>query len=564
MAYNPQNPNGSATSANSSPVVIASDQAAIPITDNAGSITVDGTVTANAGTGSFTVAQATAGNLNATVTGSVTVSNFPATQPISGTIAATQSGTWNVGLSTGANAIGSITNTSFAATQATAASLLNKPYGAVTTAAPTYTTGTDNALSLTTAGALRIDGSAVTQPVSGTFWQATQPVSGTITANIGTSGSLALDATLTGGTQRTKITDGTTNAAVKAASTAAAATDPALVVAVSPNNSVAVTGTFWQTTQPISGSVTLNGAALLADGSTNPTTLTVGADNAFYNGTTWDRARSTDALLGAATLTTTGIQAAGIGPGFSNRYASASLGTTVGSISLQNTNGAMNMSLMFAVNSLTGSFVIEGSVDGTQWTNEIEVFNPTINQWVSGQTLTVGSSSIYLISCANYRVVRLRVTVALSGALTHTYTGSLGHDLLSAISTGYAPHNLGVPIWSVTREYTAAVAGVTLYTPATGKKFVVTDITISTFAQTAGVISLYDAVAATTTLTFTSNAPSSPVVFRGSFLPTATSQPGISKSFRIPYVSASSSNVLHLLSSAAISFTITVSGYDIL
>lgn len=40
--------------------------------------------------------------------------------------------------------------------------------------------------------------------------------------------------------------------AVKAASTAAGATDPALVVAISPNNSVAVTGTFWQATQPIS------------------------------------------------------------------------------------------------------------------------------------------------------------------------------------------------------------------------------------------------------------------------------------------------------------------------
>jgi hypothetical protein len=37
--------------------------------------------------------------------------------------------------------------------------------GSVTTTAPTYTTGTLNALSLTTAGALRIDGSAVTQPV---------------------------------------------------------------------------------------------------------------------------------------------------------------------------------------------------------------------------------------------------------------------------------------------------------------------------------------------------------------------------------------------------------------
>ena len=32
MAYNPQNANGSATSANSSPVVIASDQAVIPVT----------------------------------------------------------------------------------------------------------------------------------------------------------------------------------------------------------------------------------------------------------------------------------------------------------------------------------------------------------------------------------------------------------------------------------------------------------------------------------------------------------------------------------------------------
>jgi hypothetical protein len=37
-------------------------------------------------------------------------------------------------------------------------------------------------------------------PVSGTFWQATQPVSGTVTANIGTVNGLALDATLTGGT----------------------------------------------------------------------------------------------------------------------------------------------------------------------------------------------------------------------------------------------------------------------------------------------------------------------------------------------------------------------------
>lgn len=61
---------------------------------------------------------------------------------------------------------------------ATAADLMASG-GYVTTASPTYTTGQLEALSLTTAGALRVDGSAVTQPVSGT-----------VTANQGTPNTL--------------------------------------------------------------------------------------------------------------------------------------------------------------------------------------------------------------------------------------------------------------------------------------------------------------------------------------------------------------------------------------
>jgi hypothetical protein len=63
--------------------------------------------------------------------------------------------------------------------------------GAVTTSAPSYTTAQSSPLSLTTAGALRVDGSGVTQPVSGTV-AATQ--SGNWTSRIvGNSGS-TLDA----------------------------------------------------------------------------------------------------------------------------------------------------------------------------------------------------------------------------------------------------------------------------------------------------------------------------------------------------------------------------------
>jgi hypothetical protein len=75
--------------------------------------------------------------------------------------------------------------------------------GSVTTTAPTYTTATANSLSLNTAGGLRVDGSGVTQPVSGTFWQTTQPVSlasTTITGSVTVAQATAanLNATVTG------------------------------------------------------------------------------------------------------------------------------------------------------------------------------------------------------------------------------------------------------------------------------------------------------------------------------------------------------------------------------
>lgn len=91
-----------------------------------------------------------------------------------------------------------------------------------------------------------------------------------ITANAGTNlntSALALAATQTDGTQKTRVTDGTNDATVKAASTAAVASDKALVVAVSPNNTVGVTGTFWQATQPVSVAATLNTNATIQNSS---------------------------------------------------------------------------------------------------------------------------------------------------------------------------------------------------------------------------------------------------------------------------------------------------------
>ncbi len=249
---------GQKTMAGSAPVVLASDQAAIPVTgtfssastgvnnsaiptsstqiggsdgtnlqaatvfdlDTAGGTEYDLGISLRLPGSGGSVAGGTATNpLRTDPTGTTT-------QPVSGTV------TSNIGTTNGLTLDTTLAKLTIAQSTALGSNTQTMVGGSVTTAAPTYTTGNINPLSLTTTGALRVDNSA-----------STQPISGTITANIGTSGSLALDATLTGGTQTTGITDGTNTATVTAASTAAVATDKAVVVAISPNNSVVVVPT---------------------------------------------------------------------------------------------------------------------------------------------------------------------------------------------------------------------------------------------------------------------------------------------------------------------------------
>jgi hypothetical protein len=241
----------------------AATSAKQPALGTAGTASVD--VITVQGIASMTALKVDGSGVTQPVSGTISVSNFPATQPVSGTVTANLAAGTNaigklaandgvdvgdvtinnaagasaVNIQDGGNSItvdGTVTANAGSGTFAISAASLPLPSGAATAAKQPAlgTAGTASVDVLTVQGiasmtALKVDGSAVTQPVSGT-----------VTSNIGTTNGLALDATLTGGTQRTKVTDGTNNAAVKAASTAAVATDPALVVAVSPNNSVTV------------------------------------------------------------------------------------------------------------------------------------------------------------------------------------------------------------------------------------------------------------------------------------------------------------------------------------
>ena len=146
---------------------------------------VSGSVTANLGTlngaaiASLQPGFGTAGSANANV---VSVQGIASgtVLPVSGTVTANAgSGTMAVSAASLPLPAGAAT----AANQPTAAAQGSTTSGqlggldqaAVTTAAPSYTNGQTNPLSLTPAGALRTDASATTQPVNGT-----------VTANLGT------------------------------------------------------------------------------------------------------------------------------------------------------------------------------------------------------------------------------------------------------------------------------------------------------------------------------------------------------------------------------------------
>lgn len=194
-------------------VVLASDQSAVPASQS--------------GTWTVTAAQATAANLNATVT--------------DGSGALTVDGTVTANLAAGVNNIGDVDVLTLPAIPAG-----NNNIGDVDVATlPNVTVGTfpDNEpFNVAQINAVTpLMGNGITGTGSQRVTIASDNTAFSVNANAGTNlntSALALSATQTDRTQKTQITDGTRDGTVKAASTAAVAADTAVVVAISPNNTV--------------------------------------------------------------------------------------------------------------------------------------------------------------------------------------------------------------------------------------------------------------------------------------------------------------------------------------
>jgi hypothetical protein len=315
-------------------------------------------------------------------------------------------------------------------------------------------------------------------------------------------------------------------------------------------------------TQPVSGTVTadteLPPATALGDATANPTAPHIGSCIEAYNGTTWDRIKTDTALAGnAANDAVVGILAVGTGPGYSVRLNPTNLGTAANSASTFNVDGAASITIAISTTT-TGTFIIEGTADNTNFI-PLEVFDGALDLWVSGQNLTPTAGKVYQVISQGYRQVRLRTVTTLGATVAHGITLTNSQQFLGGIDTGAAPHNFGYTVRNFATEYTTAQTGAAIWTPTTGRRFAVTDVTISTGGTTAGVVTLWQGASGDTTYTVGTD----PVVFRGEFAPSATAKPGVVKNFAVPFVSSTVDHILRITTSAAMTVYVQINGYEI-
>lgn len=172
----------------------------------------------------------------------------------------------------------------------------------------------------------------------------------------------------------------------------------------------------------------LPAAAALADNTANPTTSLVGGMGHLFDGTTWDRQRSTDASDGNTALTTTGIAAVGVGPGFARRFNPTNLATAANSTSAVDINGAATIGVQVNTTT-TGTYTAEVTNDGTTW-KAATGYNYATNANVSGQNLTPTVGDAFVFAIGGMRQFRLRTVTTLGATMAHVFTLDLSETTI--------------------------------------------------------------------------------------------------------------------------------------
>lgn len=271
-----------------------------------------------------------------------------------------------------------------------------------------------------------------------------------------------------------------------------------------------------------------------------------------YTGSAMERIRNITAFKTASSTPDVGLQAA-ISP--DRRYTALSLATAVNSVQAWDVNGA-NVALIHIGNGATGTLTFEVSADGSNWI-AAEVRDISVDLWVSGTNITPVANKVYRIITNGHRLFRARTVTTLGATVALTVTLSAVSTVLNAIDTGPAPHAIGYAITSKTAQYTTTQTGAALWTPATGKRIVITYYQIQAGGTTAGTMQLWFGASGDTTYSRGTDL----AIFDGEFAPSATLKPGVVQDG--VFQASAVDHILRVTDSAAINpLTVTVWGYE--
>ena len=143
-----------------------------------------------------------------------------------------------------------------------------------------------------------------------------------------------------------------------------------------------------------------------------------------------------------------------------------------------------------------------------------------------------------------------------AGLIPASTTDGLSVNLVKA-SVSPPQHANGYTLTGKTVQYTTAQTETAIWTPASGKKIVVTNYQIQAYGTTAGAVTLWFGGSADTTYTRGTDLS----IFDGEFAPSSTNKPGVALSGT--WMSATANDILRVTSSTAISITITIWGYEV-
>ena len=167
----------------------------------------------------------------------------------------------------------------------------------------------------------------------------------------------------------------------------------------------------------IGGTEQLMTAAAAADATANPTLPAWLTHGLVFNGTTWDRPRTIDALKTAGASDVAGIP---VYAPAERRFTSVSLATAANSVQSWDTEGAAQ-AVIYMGTSTTGTVTFEVSADGTNW-YAAEVVEVTTDRIYTGINITPTANLVFRVYTAGTRNVRARTVTTLGATVAFTTT----------------------------------------------------------------------------------------------------------------------------------------------